>query len=470
LRGFNFSRKTKQNKKYFGWAMSDSPFSKQTNGKLGIYLNSGQEALGMNMDIGGDCRPAPARFDSQKTLISFDITDQFQDPEASTMKLAKLTSREKLLLQSQHHGTTVTKLQMQNNSYPSLHHSIQNNTYNNGNISKYSPSNSPKGSTSNYKSVKSHWASAAPYSTSPQEQGRPSSLKKNIPDRAKPQDHQSKQQIYSNLLSVTESGGFSNSTSKKSVPWMSVFKNSDKTSYMGSKSLESPSSSPKSSSRLNSSGINRSNSISRGLPASSVDSTLPITIPVVAHVSDKPSKSKRRVMAPEDFANTSTSSKPLSQIPRAVYKGSLSKPDAINHDSFSQTSSAPQPATPLSGLSSTSKSAFKKEVEKKKTGKPTSIKEKPRYNSSPEIPISEHQQKLPLPAGPPEQIANNPASVNKVDKERNHRHAEVVALLNGRKRLSDQFSKNYILGELLGDGAYGFVMTATRLLTKKEVC
>ncbi|KAJ3008916.1 UNVERIFIED_CONTAM: hypothetical protein HDU68_002899 [Siphonaria sp. JEL0065] len=57
----------------------------------------------------------------------------------------------------------------------------------------------------------------------------------------------------------------------------------------------------------------------------------------------------------------------------------------------------------------------------------------------------------------------------KEDEERNSRHADVVGFLNGTKPLSSEFTENYKLGEVLGDGAFGFVMTATSLKDGKEV-
>lgn len=55
------------------------------------------------------------------------------------------------------------------------------------------------------------------------------------------------------------------------------------------------------------------------------------------------------------------------------------------------------------------------------------------------------------------------------DVERNDRHGAVVALLSGRRKLPFAFTSRYKLGEVLGDGAFGFVMTAKSLETGKEV-
>ncbi|KAI8612630.1 kinase-like domain-containing protein [Chytriomyces sp. MP71] len=55
------------------------------------------------------------------------------------------------------------------------------------------------------------------------------------------------------------------------------------------------------------------------------------------------------------------------------------------------------------------------------------------------------------------------------DVERNSRHADLVGFLNGTKALPSRFLDHYRLGELLGDGAFGFVMTATRLKDNLEV-
>ncbi|KAJ3057416.1 hypothetical protein HK097_007595 [Rhizophlyctis rosea] len=55
------------------------------------------------------------------------------------------------------------------------------------------------------------------------------------------------------------------------------------------------------------------------------------------------------------------------------------------------------------------------------------------------------------------------------DEERNKRHQEVVDLLSGKKKLSAKFSRRYKIGDLIGDGAFGFVLTATRLSDGVEV-
>jgi serine/threonine protein kinase len=55
------------------------------------------------------------------------------------------------------------------------------------------------------------------------------------------------------------------------------------------------------------------------------------------------------------------------------------------------------------------------------------------------------------------------------DVERNTRHSDVVDLLSGRKILSPRFSQRYKIGEVLGDGAFGFVLTAKSLETGSEV-
>ncbi|KAJ3194615.1 hypothetical protein HK101_002314 [Irineochytrium annulatum] len=54
-------------------------------------------------------------------------------------------------------------------------------------------------------------------------------------------------------------------------------------------------------------------------------------------------------------------------------------------------------------------------------------------------------------------------------EERNARHADVVALTTGAFRHQSTFPHSYKLGELLGDGAFGFVFTARRLIDNQEV-
>ncbi|KAJ3358010.1 hypothetical protein HDU83_000067 [Entophlyctis luteolus] len=61
------------------------------------------------------------------------------------------------------------------------------------------------------------------------------------------------------------------------------------------------------------------------------------------------------------------------------------------------------------------------------------------------------------------------SQAQKEEDERNSRLADIAAFMNGSKCLPDTFAKNYNLGGLLGDGAFGFVMTATRLSDGKEV-
>ncbi|KAI9032293.1 kinase-like domain-containing protein [Hyaloraphidium curvatum] len=81
---------------------------------------------------------------------------------------------------------------------------------------------------------------------------------------------------------------------------------------------------------------------------------------------------------------------------------------------------------------------------------------------------------------PPKLVLNSDLSSGKLaaikesaadaeDRERNSRHREVVELQNGTRPLPPEFVSQYRIGELLGDGAFGFVMTATCLKTGKEV-
>ncbi|KXS20160.1 kinase-like protein [Gonapodya prolifera JEL478] len=55
------------------------------------------------------------------------------------------------------------------------------------------------------------------------------------------------------------------------------------------------------------------------------------------------------------------------------------------------------------------------------------------------------------------------------DEERNKRHSEVVALLSGQRSMPEVMQGKYKIGQLLGDGAFGFVMTAKRLSDDREV-
>ena len=61
------------------------------------------------------------------------------------------------------------------------------------------------------------------------------------------------------------------------------------------------------------------------------------------------------------------------------------------------------------------------------------------------------------------------SSAEAEDRERNARHLEVVGLQNGTTRLPAEFREQFEIGELLGDGAFGFVMTARSIASRKEV-
>ena len=60
-------------------------------------------------------------------------------------------------------------------------------------------------------------------------------------------------------------------------------------------------------------------------------------------------------------------------------------------------------------------------------------------------------------------------STGVADEERDKRHAQLVMIMNGKMKLNKDFEEKYILGELLGDGAFGFVLTAVRRSDTKEV-
>ncbi|KAI9208058.1 kinase-like domain-containing protein [Polychytrium aggregatum] len=57
---------------------------------------------------------------------------------------------------------------------------------------------------------------------------------------------------------------------------------------------------------------------------------------------------------------------------------------------------------------------------------------------------------------------------NADDIERNTRHSEVVALMSGTTVLSSRFHSQYKIGDLVGDGAFGFVLTVTQISTNVE--
>ncbi|KAJ3071056.1 hypothetical protein HDU98_005878 [Podochytrium sp. JEL0797] len=77
-----------------------------------------------------------------------------------------------------------------------------------------------------------------------------------------------------------------------------------------------------------------------------------------------------------------------------------------------------------------------------------------------------------LPEPPKNRPPPNHQPVKKLthkEKEEQERVADVVGFLNGSKTLSSRFTDNFKLGELLGEGAFGFVMTATELKSGREV-
>jgi hypothetical protein len=71
-----------------------------------------------------------------------------------------------------------------------------------------------------------------------------------------------------------------------------------------------------------------------------------------------------------------------------------------------------------------------------------------------------------IPAPPPKDA---PKSTAGGEDESTKRHSMVVSLLSGERMLSDAFFERYEIGDLLGDGAFGFVMTARRLTDDREV-
>jgi len=58
---------------------------------------------------------------------------------------------------------------------------------------------------------------------------------------------------------------------------------------------------------------------------------------------------------------------------------------------------------------------------------------------------------------------------NSEEEERSRRQKEIQALMSGKIHLSKYFNKHYIIGDLLGDGAFGFVLTAIRISDSIEV-
>ncbi|KAH6561016.1 hypothetical protein BASA50_006081 [Batrachochytrium salamandrivorans] len=63
----------------------------------------------------------------------------------------------------------------------------------------------------------------------------------------------------------------------------------------------------------------------------------------------------------------------------------------------------------------------------------------------------------------------HPQEEESEDVERNRRQCDLAFLVNGKKKLSDAFHSKYVLGDMLGDGAFGFVATAIRKSDNLEV-
>ncbi|KAJ3301086.1 hypothetical protein HDU76_005848, partial [Blyttiomyces sp. JEL0837] len=82
--------------------------------------------------------------------------------------------------------------------------------------------------------------------------------------------------------------------------------------------------------------------------------------------------------------------------------------------------------------------------------------------------VSHHMSLPPTPAKG-FKVQEGMGNIVAPEDESKSRHSEVVALTQGRRRLSARFTENYELGELLGDGAFGFVMTARRRKDAREV-
>lgn len=61
------------------------------------------------------------------------------------------------------------------------------------------------------------------------------------------------------------------------------------------------------------------------------------------------------------------------------------------------------------------------------------------------------------------------SSLKAEDIERNRRHGAVMDIISGRKQLPPTFTSKYTLGDVLGDGAFGFVMTGKHKQYGKEV-
>ncbi|KAJ8331458.1 hypothetical protein QVD99_001729 [Batrachochytrium dendrobatidis] len=85
------------------------------------------------------------------------------------------------------------------------------------------------------------------------------------------------------------------------------------------------------------------------------------------------------------------------------------------------------------------------------------------------------QPSKPLPefpknkSGAPAPASGALTATDREEIERTKRQHDLACLMNGSKKLSHAFHSKYTLGDMLGDGAFGFVVTAFQKLDNREI-
>ena len=77
---------------------------------------------------------------------------------------------------------------------------------------------------------------------------------------------------------------------------------------------------------------------------------------------------------------------------------------------------------------------------------------------------AQQQLQKPLPSIP---VEKKPKDTDENDRFKRQR--DITGIMTGKKSLSPEFNEKYIIGDLLGDGAFGFVISAMRKIDKLEV-
>jgi serine/threonine protein kinase len=130
--------------------------------------------------------------------------------------------------------------------------------------------------------------------------------------------------------------------------------------------------------------------------------------------------------------------------------------DQENYNNSNSTSSSTliNATTSLSISSKTSMSSYDSNSSNNTYNHSYEELNKKNINKSNEIKQQQHQEQ---------------EKANSEEEERSRRQKEIQALMSGKIHLSKYFTKHYIIGDLIGDGAFGFVLTAIRISDSTEV-